>query len=85
MDVFTRIIRGWAIGSGLGVELTLQALHRALIRGRPEIHHSDQGLQYAATDYVAALKQRKVQINDKPNALHILCQYVVAHRRDCST
>ncbi len=63
MDVFTRIIRGWAIGSGLGVELTLQALHRALTRGRPEIHHSDQGLQYAATDYVAALERRKVQIS----------------------
>jgi putative transposase len=63
MDVFTRIIRGWAIGSGLGVELTLQALHRALARGRPEIHHSDQGLQYAATDYVVALEQRKVQIS----------------------
>ena len=63
MDVFTRIIRGWAIGSGLGVELTLQALHRALTRGRPEIHHSDQGLQYAATDYVATLKRHKVQVS----------------------
>jgi putative transposase len=63
MDVFTRIIRGWAISSGLGVELTLQALHRALARGRPEIHHSDRGLQYAATDYVAALERRKVQIS----------------------
>jgi len=63
MDVFTRIIRGWSIGSGLGVELTLQALYRALAQGRPEIHHSDQGLQYAATDYVAALGRRKVQIS----------------------
>ena len=63
MDVFTRIIRGWAVGSGLGVELTLQALHRALAQGRPEIHHSDQGLQYAATDYVAALERRKVEIS----------------------
>jgi putative transposase len=63
MDVFTRIIRGWALGSGLGVELTLQALHRALAQGRPEIHHSDQGLQYAATDYVAVLKRHKVEIS----------------------
>jgi putative transposase len=63
MDVFTRLIRGWGIGSGLGVELTLQALHRALARGSPEIHHSDQGLQYAATDYVAALERHKVQIS----------------------
>jgi putative transposase len=50
-------------GHGLDVELTLQALHRALARWRPEIHHSDQGLQYAATDYVAALKRHKVEIS----------------------
>ena len=47
----------WALG------LTLQALHRALTKGGPEIHHSDQGLQYAATDYVAALERRKVRIS----------------------
>jgi putative transposase len=63
MDVFTRIIRGWALGSGLGVELTLQALHRALAKGRPEIHHSEQGLQYAAIDYVWVLERHKVQIS----------------------
>ena len=45
MDVFTRVIRGWQLGTGLGVELTLGALERALRQGRPEIHHSDQGLQ----------------------------------------
>jgi putative transposase len=37
--------------------LTLTALNKALERGRPEIHHSDQGVQYAANDYVALLKQ----------------------------
>ena len=56
MDVFTRIIRGWALSRGLGVELTLAALERALYNARPEIHHSDQGVQYAATDYVEVLK-----------------------------
>ena len=33
-------------------ELTLVALRRAFEGGRPEIHHSDQGVQYAATAYV---------------------------------
>lgn len=56
MDVFTRIMRGWRLGLGLGVELTLGALELALTKGRPEIHHSDQGLQYAATDYTARLQ-----------------------------
>ena len=38
---------------GAGVDAV--ALGRALERGRPEIHHSDQGVQYAATAYVEAL------------------------------
>ena len=57
MDVFTRAIRGWALSQGLGVELSLAALNRAMECGKPEIHHSDQGVQYAATEYVAILKR----------------------------
>ena len=45
MDVFTRCIRGWHLGRGLDQELTLTALRRAYAQGRPEIHHSDQGVQ----------------------------------------
>jgi len=63
LDVFTRAIRGWALSHGLGVELTLAALHRALMHGPPEVHHSDQGLQYAATDYVRVLQDAGVQIS----------------------
>lgn len=55
MDVFSRSIRGWNLGRSLEQELTLVALGRAMGRGRPEIHHSDQGVQYAATAYVEAL------------------------------
>jgi len=63
LDVFTRAFRGWALSHGLGVELTLQALHQALIHGTPRIHHSDQGVQYAATDYVAVLKDAGIKIS----------------------
>lgn len=63
MDVFTRAIRGWALSRGLGVELTLSALQRALAQGRPEIHHSDQGVQYAASDYVEVLQAAQVRIS----------------------
>lgn len=63
LDVFTRAIRGWALSHGLGVELTLSALHRALAHGQPKIHHSDQGLQYAAADYVEVLQSAQVQIS----------------------
>ena len=63
MDLFTRCIRGWHLGRSLEQELTLAALGMALERGCPEIHHSDQGVQYAATAYVEMLKGREVKIS----------------------
>jgi transposase InsO family protein len=55
MDVFTRQVRGWHLGRSLDGGLTHAALERALAQRRPEVHHSDQGVQYAATDYVDRL------------------------------
>lgn len=63
MDMFTRRIRGWHLGRSLEQELTLTALRRAFEHGRPEIHHSDQGVQYAATAYIELLKTREVKIS----------------------
>lgn len=63
MDVFTRSMRGWYLGRSLTQELTLTALQRALKRCPPEIHHSDQGVQYAATAYVDLLGAHQVQIS----------------------
>lgn len=63
MDVFTRGIRGWELGRSLEGGLTLRALRRALGRGRPEIHHSDQGVQYAATAYTELLTGEEVAIS----------------------
>ena len=64
MDVFTRRVRGWELGRGLDQGLTLAALRRAMRRGRrPEVHHSDQGVQYAATAYTDRLAGRGVAIS----------------------
>lgn len=63
MDVFTRNIRGWHLGQSLDQSLTLLALQRALAHGAPEIHHSDQGVQYAATAYTRMLHAVNVQIS----------------------
>jgi transposase InsO family protein len=63
MDVHTRCIRGWHLGRGLDQELTIVALRRAYGHSRPEIHHSDQGVQYAATAYVEMLRSLEVKIS----------------------
>ena len=63
MDVFTRQIRGWELGRSLDQSLTRAALECGLARHQPEVHHSDQGVQYAATDYVARLQALGVQVS----------------------
>jgi putative transposase len=63
MDVFTRRIVGWAVGRDLTHALPLMALRRALKIARPEIHHSDQGVQYADDDYTQVLTERGIQIS----------------------
>ena len=63
MDVFTRSIRGWHLSRALDQTLTLTALHGALADHVPMIHHSDQGVQYAATAYTDQLQVAEIQIS----------------------
>jgi transposase InsO family protein len=62
MDVFTRCVRGWHLSRSLDRELTLTALKRALV-AVPDIHYSDQGVQYACSDYTDLLNEYQVQIS----------------------
>lgn len=63
MDVFTRQIRGWHLSKMIDQELTLAALNMALGDHVPEIHHSDQGIQYAAHAYIDRLRAFQVQLS----------------------
>ncbi len=64
MDVFTRMIRGWALRRDYSEQLVLEALAHALGTGCvPEIHHSDQGSQYSARTYSSRLKELAVQLS----------------------
>jgi len=63
LDLFTRAIRGWELSGSLSEELSQAALQRALADAHPEIHHSDQGVQYAAHGYVQVLQEAQVQIS----------------------
>jgi len=63
LDVFTRAIRGWQMSRSIDGDLTLQALRQALKYHCPQIHHSDQGIQYAAKAYVDLLHEHHIQIS----------------------
>ena len=54
LDLYSRLVVGWAMGCWLTVELAEQALTMALANRAPTVgllHHSDRGSQYAATSY----------------------------------
>ncbi len=60
LDLFSRRVVGWAMGSNNDRALVLRALHMAAQNRRPPkglIHHSDRGSVYASGDYQAALHQ----------------------------
>lgn len=63
MDLYTRAIRGWNMSRSLDQQLALKALERALAQHVPVIHHSDQGINYAAEGYVTMLKRYGVWIS----------------------
>ncbi|MEO6543966.1 MAG: IS3 family transposase, partial [Nitrospiraceae bacterium] len=52
LDLYSRLVVGWAMDHRLTVELAEQALTMALANRNPQaglLHHSDRGSQYAAT------------------------------------
>jgi transposase InsO family protein len=54
LDLYSRAVIGWAMGTRLTVDLAQHALTMALQHRTPTIgllHHSDRGSQYAATSY----------------------------------
>ncbi len=60
LDSFSRKVIGYALSKSLDTSLTLSALKMAFVeREAPRgcIHHSDQGVQYAAHEYVKELKE----------------------------
>ncbi len=70
IDLYSRKIKGWALSRNIDANLTIAALERALKNNsKPDIHHSDQGVQYCAKEYVEILKEKEIKISmsDKAN------------------
>ncbi len=59
IDLFSRKVVGWAMEQTLSRELALKALRMAISARQPDIgllSHSDQGVQYASSDYQSLQK-----------------------------
>ena len=63
LDLYSRLVIGWAMGSRLAVELAEQALAMALANRNPRaglLHHSDRGSQDAAHRYQRLLGEHGI-------------------------
>jgi putative transposase len=66
LDAWSRRCVGWHFSRGIDTDLTLSALDRAIADRQPGsglIHHSDRGVQYASTAYVARLTAINAQVS----------------------
>jgi transposase InsO family protein len=66
LDAFSRRVIGWALERHLMTELPMSALKMALATRQIKpglVHHSDQGKQYAAADYVSLLIKHQIRVS----------------------
>lgn len=66
VDAFSRRAVGWALSRHIDTSLTLAALQKALQARTVKpglVHHSDRGVQYASTEYVALLSSHGITIS----------------------
>ncbi len=63
VDLYSRLVVGWAVSAVNDRHLTLKALDAAIRRRCPDaglLHHSDQGSTYASEDYQAVLARHGI-------------------------
>jgi putative transposase len=66
LDAYSRKVIGYAVSTRLDTALTLEALKMSIVKRKPGpgiIHHSDQGVQYASTEYTDELKRHDFPVS----------------------
>lgn len=63
-DVYSKKVVGAVLAPNLASKHTLRALREAIAQeGRPEMHHSDRGIQYCCHDYIRCLEKNGIAIS----------------------
>jgi putative transposase len=66
LDLFSRMVVGWAMGPKEDGELVELALRMAVARRRPEaglLHHSDRGSEFTCDRYQTALRELGIEVS----------------------
>jgi putative transposase len=63
LDAWSRKVIGWRLSRSLQSTLAVEALEQAITARQPPrglVHHSDRGIQYAASEYIALLDRHGI-------------------------
>jgi len=63
LDWFSRYVVTWQLSPTLENNFCVQALKKAIKINVPEIHNSDQGVQFTSSDYIEILENAEVKIS----------------------
>ena len=66
LDLYSRRVVGWSLGTSLSKELALAALEKALFERCPTrelLHHSDRGSQYTSNKYQEELEENRITVS----------------------
>ena len=63
MDWYSRFVLSWEISNTLDSQFCVEALERALLKARPEIFNTDQGVQFTSGSFTSRLLSEQVRIS----------------------
>lgn len=63
LDWYSRYVVAWRLSDSLETELCTNTLTDAYTVAIPDIHNSDQGVQYTSKEYIDTLKTKNIQIS----------------------
>jgi len=63
MDWYSRYVLSWSVSNTIDTHFCLEALHKALLKGRPEIFNTDQGSQFTSNAFTKVLIDNGIRIS----------------------
>jgi putative transposase len=63
LDWFSRYVVAWRLSDTLESDFCVRTLEEALLDGVPDIHNSDQGVQYTSDEYTGILTDYEIRIS----------------------
>ena len=63
LDWYSRYVLSWAVSNSLEKSFCIEALEKALLKGKPEIFNTDQGCQFTSAEFTGRVIQAGIQMS----------------------